>query len=106
MKIFTVLFFLFGASFLISSCSTVPTSPSAFTNSNIMKVHQGMGSDEVLVLFGKPQDVRVDVCGTPPNQWTCTTWKYEGFFDERASFTFSGSHDALKLNNFSVDRDN
>jgi hypothetical protein len=70
-----------------------------------MKVHQGMGSDDILLLFGKPQNINVSVCGTPPNQWTCTTWEYVGFFDERANFTFSGGHDSLKLNNFNIDRD-
>lgn len=105
MRIFTNLFFLGLISLSISSCSSVATSPSAFTNENIMKVHQGMKSDEILSLFGKPQNISVNVCGMPPNQWNCTTWEYEGFFEERASFTFAGEHDSLRLNNFSVDRE-
>lgn len=101
----TTLFFLSLISLSLSSCSAVLTPPAAFTNENIMKVRQGMSSDEILTLFGKPQDISVDVCGKPPNQWNCTTWEYEGFFDERASFTFAGEYDSLILNNFSVDRD-
>ncbi|MCB1840907.1 MAG: hypothetical protein KDI61_11715 [Alphaproteobacteria bacterium] len=98
------LFFISLITSSLSACSAVPTPPSAFTNENIMKVHQGMISDDILTLFGKPQNIDVAVCGMPPNQWNCTTWKYEGFFDERASFTFSGEHDSLILNNFNVDR--
>ena len=70
-----------------------------------MKVHQGMSSNEILKMFGEPKSVDVAVCGMPPNQWTCTTWEYGEFPYDRASFTFSGKHNSLQLNNFSVDRD-
>jgi hypothetical protein len=105
MRTFITLSFLGLAVLSLSACSAVPTSPSAFANENIMKVHQGMSSNEILAMFGEPKDIAVAVCGMPPNQWNCTTWEYEGFFDERASFTFAGEHDSLILNNFNVDRD-
>ena len=87
---------------LLGSCSALP---STFTTENIMRVHQGMSSDEILALFGKPESISASVCGRPPDQWTCTTWKYGEFPYERASFTFSGEHDSLRLNNFEVNRD-
>lgn len=70
-----------------------------------MKLHQGMSSDEVLTLFGEPEKISVAVCGKPPDQWTCTTWGYGKYPLYRASFTFNGEHDSLKLNNFNVDRE-
>ena len=70
-----------------------------------MKVHQGMSSDEILQLFGKPKSIRSAVCGRAPNQWTCTTWEYGEFPYDRASFTFSGEQGSYILNNFDVDRD-
>ena len=102
MRILTILCFVSFISLSLSSCSTLPLT---FSTENIMKVHQGMSSNEILTLFGKPKNIDVSVCGTPPNQWTCTTWKYGEFPYDRASFTFSGEHDSLILNNFSVDRD-
>jgi len=61
-----------------------------------------MSSNEVLKLFGQPDGIDVGVCGKPPNQWNCTTWKY--ILGGGASFTFSGEHNHLKLNNFNVGR--
>ncbi len=92
---------------LLTSCEALPVSalPSSFTTENIMKVHQGMSSDEVLRLFGKPKSIRSAVCGMPPDQWQCTTWEYGEFPYDRASFTFSGEHGSYILNNFDVDRD-
>lgn len=104
MRTFATSLLLCLVSLSLASCSAALTSPSAFTNENVMKLHQGMSSDDILTLFGKPQNISVSVCGTPPNQWTCTMWEYEGFFDERANFTFAGEHDSLILNNFNVDR--
>jgi hypothetical protein len=49
--------------------------PSSFTTANIMKLHQGMNSDEILQLFGEPKNISSAVCGIDPNQWTCTTWE-------------------------------
>ena len=98
MRIFAVLSCLM--SLLLVSCF-----PMRFSTKNIMKVHQGMGSDEIRALFGDPKDVSVNICGMPPNQWTCTTWEYGGGIFGEARFTFSGEHDSLKLNNFDVDRE-
>ncbi len=88
----------------LSACSTLPTS---FSTDNIMKVHQGMSSDEILKMFGKPKSVSQAVCGADTGHtWTCTTWEYGAFPYDRASFTFSGDDPKnLKLNNFKVDRD-
>lgn len=102
MRTFSTLFFLGFVSLLITACSTLPMS---FTTENIMKIHQGMNSNEILAMFGEPKSVRVGVCGTSPNQWNCTTWEYGEFPYDRASFTFSGAHDSLKLNNFDIQRD-
>lgn len=72
-----------------------------------MKVQQGMGSGEILKMFGTPKSVSQSVCGTDTGKaWTCTTWEYGKFPYDRASFTFSGDNpNALILNNFKVDRD-
>ena len=70
-----------------------------------MKVHQGMTSDDILVLFGEPKNIRSAVCGQVPNQWNCTTWEYGEFPYDRATFTFSGDYELYILNNFDVDRD-
>ena len=101
MRIFTVLFFLCLSSLLLSSCAELSESdfstnalPSGFTSENLMQVHQGMSAKEVLA----------SVCGMPPKQWNCTTWEYGEFPYDRASFTFSGKHNSLILNDFSVDR--
>ncbi len=102
MRIITILCFVSLISLTLSSCSILP---GTFSTENIMKIHQGMSSDEILTLFGKPKNISVSVCGEPPNQWTCTTWEYGEFPYDRASFTFSGKHDSLKLNNFNIDRD-
>lgn len=104
MKIFITLFI----SMFLISCTELGIKsalPDSFTTENIMKVHQGMSSTEILKLFGKPKNFDVSVCGKSPNTWTCTTWEYGKFPYDRASFTFSGNHDDLKLNNFKVDRD-
>ncbi|MBU1215044.1 MAG: hypothetical protein KKF58_01350 [Gammaproteobacteria bacterium] len=96
-------------SLVLASCETIPVStsalPSSFTTENIMKVHQGMSSGEILQLFGEPKSINSAVCGRAPNQWICTTWKYGEFPYDRASFTFSGEHGSYILNNFDVDRD-
>jgi len=100
---------------LLASCETIPVStsalllssalPSSFTTENIMKVHQGMDSGEILQLFGDPKSISSAVCGSAPNRWRCTTWKYGDFPYDRASFTFSGEHGSYILNNFDVVRD-
>jgi hypothetical protein len=66
--IFTLL-----TSLLLTSCGTISTLPSSFTTANVMKVHQGMSSDEILQLFGQPKNIRSAICGREPNQWACTT---------------------------------
>jgi hypothetical protein len=102
MRMTTILAFLSLTILSLTSCTTLS---SRFSTENIMKVHQGMSSEEILTLFGEPKNVSAAVCGRPPDQWTCTTWEYGEFPYARASFTFSGEHDSLKLNNFKVDRD-
>jgi hypothetical protein len=101
MRTLATLCFVGLISMSLSACDTLPQS---FSTEKVMKVHQGMSSDQILSMFGKPKNIRVAVCGQPPNQWTCTTWEYRGYFDDRASFTFNGEPDHLWLNNFSVDR--
>lgn len=92
----------------LSACATMSTStlPSSFTTENIMKVHQGMGSDEIVQMFGTPKSVGSSVCGSDTGHaWTCTTWEYGEFPYDRASFTFSGDNPKkLILNNYKVDR--
>lgn len=108
MRIITISCFLSLLSLTLSSCATLPGTsalPETFTTENIMKVHQGMSSDKILTLFGKPKNFSVRICGRSSNQWTCTTWEYGDSPYDSASFTFSGEHNSLKLNNFNVDRD-
>lgn len=50
------LIYILTISLLLASCETASMSalPSSFTTENIMKVHQGMSSGEILKLFGEP----------------------------------------------------
>ena len=110
MRIFTALFSLCLISLSLSSCVTDGSSafsalPATFTTGNIMQVHQGMSSDEILTMFGEPKDIAVSVCGRSPSQWTCTTWEYGDPPYDSARFTFAGKHNSLKLNDFNIDRD-
>ena len=99
--------------FSLSSCVSSPNNsfgtsalPASFTTENILKIHQGMSSDEILALFGEPKSVSSAVCGGLTGaSWTCTTWKYGEFPYDRASFTFSGNHGSYILNSFDIDRD-
>ena len=107
--------FICFISLSLSSCSTLPIDSLAednmgvhqeirssnstnFTSENIMKVRQGMSSNEILAMFGEPKSVDVDSYST--------TWRYTyeemPFF--RARFRFSGEHDSLTLDDFSIDR--
>ncbi len=102
----------------VGGCSTPPTSfttqnvtnvhqglGSEFTTQHVMNVHQGLGSDEILKMFGTPKNVRQDVCGASTGEsWSCTTWEYGEFPNDRASFTFDSDSAALILNNFEVQR--
>ncbi len=107
MRIVSILFLFIVVTLSLTSCATYPTSalPSSFTTKNILKVHQGMSSDEILALFGEPKSIRSAICGRAPNQWRCTTWGYGDSPYDNASFTFSGEHGSYKLNDFDVDRD-
>jgi len=101
MRIFSVLSFISLISLSLLSCSTLSQE---FSTENIMKIHQGMSSEEIFTMFGEPKSISTEICGTPPDQWSCTTWKYGERPYEHASFTFSGKNNSLKLNNFNVDR--
>lgn len=80
--------------------------PASFTTENILKVHQGMRSEKILKIFGLPKSVSQTVCGAKTDStWNCTTWKYGDFPYASASFTFSGEHGSLILNNFKVDKE-
>jgi hypothetical protein len=86
----------------IGGCVTLPTS---FTTGNVMSVHQGMGSDEILRMFGTPKNVSQAVCGASTGKpWTCTTWSYGEFPYDRANFMFNSDNRSLILNNFDVHR--
>jgi hypothetical protein len=111
MRTFTILSFLCFAVLLLSSCadfenelSDSPVTQINFTTEKIMKIHQGMDSKEILALFGEPKNISVNVCGSAPNQWNCTTWEYGKITDEWAIFTFSEKKNSLRLNNFNIDR--
>ncbi len=87
----------------LTACSTLPMS---FTSDNIMKVHQGMSSSEVLTMFGKPKSVTQTTCGGSTGKpWACTVWGYGEFPYDRATFMFSGdTPDSLILNNFEINK--
>jgi len=102
MRTFTSVYFLSLIFLSLASCSALPSK--TFSTEKIMQIHQGMGSNEILALFGEPQKISVAVCGRPPDQWTCTTWEYGERYNKHASFTFGGQHDSLRLNDFEVDR--
>jgi hypothetical protein len=76
---------------------------SRFTTENVMKVHSGMGSNEILKMFGAPKNVSQSVCGAAVGKpWTCTTWEYGERSYDWASFTFAGHSGSLVLNDFNV----
>ena len=78
---------------------------SRFTTEKIMKVHQGIGSNKILEMFGAPKNVSQSVCGASVGKpWTCTTWEYGEAPFEWAVFTFTGGSGSLVLNNFDVHR--
>lgn len=79
--------------------------PATFTTENTMKIKQGMSSKKILEIFGNPVNVKQAVCGSAGELWLCTTWEYGQFPYDRASFTFSGKHKSLVLNDFSIDKD-
>jgi hypothetical protein len=89
---------------LLAGCAATGGEGSAtgFTTENIMKVHSGMGSNEILEMFGAPKNVRQSVCGAGVGKpWTCTTWEY-GEHSDWARFTFAGNSGSLILNDFDV----
>jgi len=90
------------ALFVLSGCATLPET---FTTKNVMKIHQGMSSDEIVKMFGYPKNIDISVCGKIPNQWNCTTWEYGDRVYENARFVFQGDEGNLVVNNFRVDRD-
>ena len=77
--------------------------PETFNTTNIMAVHPGMTSTQLLKLFGTPNNVSERVCGNT-HKWKCTTWEYGKFPYDRASFTFNGSSTTLTLNDFDIAR--
>lgn len=95
MKVFIALVSLL----VIYGCSTLPQT---FTSQNIMKIQQGMKSEEILKMFGEPKSIDQGICGKGEGRWTCTTWKYGEFLEQNASFTFSGDSGSYLLNNFTI----
>ena len=83
-----------------------PVDPmSRFTSENVLKIHQGIGSNKILEMFGAPKNVSQAVCGASVGKpWACTTWEYGDVPYEWASFTFAGRNGALILNSFDVHR--
>ena len=82
-----------------SACTT-------FSTDKVLKVRQGMTSQDIIKMFGKPRNVSQAVCGSSVGEpWTCTTWEY-GYSEmgESAKFTFSGESENLILNSFSFNR--
>lgn len=93
--------------FILSIASSCSTFSSKFTNEKIMQINQGMESQKIVELFGQPKDIRQAICGSSVGKpWTCVTWEYGGYDEDRASFTFSKLEDGtLLLNNFNIDRE-
>ena len=65
-----------------------------------------MSSDEIIKMFGEPEDVRSAVCGgkNASEKWSCTFWEYGEYGSGRASFTFYKREGKLYLNNYDIDR--
>ena len=67
-----------------------------------MSIRIHMSSDEILEMFGPPDNITVSTCGTDIGEpWTCTTWNYGVYND--ASFTFYEKGGLLYLNSYDVD---
>lgn len=83
-------------------CSSLPR---GFTTENIMKIKQGMSSEEIHKMFGDPKNISQSICGANTGKvWTCTTWEYGTFLHGNATFTFSGEPGSYILNNFEIER--
>lgn len=75
-----------------------------FTTENIMKVRQGMSSEQILELFGEPSDVSVSQCVVEIYILPCTEWVYKNDILQRAIFVFANVDEGLLLTEFDVDR--
>ena len=57
---------------LLTSClSTSNQFRTIFSTENIMKLKTHMSSDEIIEMFGEPEDVRSTTCGKT-KKWSCT----------------------------------
>ena len=94
---------------LLTSCTASELNSlsfnSTFSTEKVMKLENGMTSDEIVQMFGNPNSVRTAVCGKDHGQaWDCTFWEYGKFGSGYASFTFQKMGGKLLVNSFKVDR--
>lgn len=93
----------------LSSCAEMnsqSTTSNTFSTQNVMKVHIGMSSKEIIDLFGEPKSISQSICGASTGHpWSCINWEYGKYPDDRATFTFDATNpDKVILNNFKIDR--
>ncbi len=69
-----------------------------------MKVKTHMSSDEIIKMFGQPEDVRSAICGGKTEKWSCTFWEYGEYGSGNATFTFYDKDGKLYLNSYDIDR--
>ena len=98
MRRFSTLIFYGIIFLLLSSCLST-----RFSTENIMKLKTHMSSDEIVKMFGEPEDVRSTICGKT-EKWSCTFWEYGEYGSGRASFTFYKREGKLYLNSYDIDR--
>ena len=91
-------------SLLLTGCVT--TSTTTFTDEQVLSIKEGMTSDEVLALFGAPDDVEVSTCGGRMGipVWNCTVWRYGDYDTDNAGFYFSTHDGVLHLASYDIDR--
>lgn len=86
--------------FMLFSCVTTSkvSSNVGFTQENIIKIRQGMTSEEVIQLFGLPVATEAEMMGLGTSRpWPAIQWYYNKYDRYSRRFTFSQENGKLYL---------
>jgi hypothetical protein len=86
---------------IANGCSTFSQ---AVNDKNIMKLKDGMSSDEIIKMFGSPHKVRDTTCGGN-SPWNCIIWQYEDEWSgKEATFYFRKENGKKVLNSYDIEK--
>lgn len=92
--------------FLLAGCGTstqITKANTNFSTENILKVREGMLEEEIVALFGYPDNVRSMTCSLRNK---CKAWEYEQDRPRvRAMFVFENVGNSWVIDDFSIRRD-